>query len=92
MNTDTKTTLQPAASASIIFNGHTSMLDQHRDVVKEIMRVLATDPYENISIYMNPVDGTENLEWSAVITSPRGRRHLAITQRTPGGSILFKTA
>ena len=87
--TKQQTVLQPAAAAQITFNGPARLMDQHSDVVRQIMRSLATNPYDSVSIYMNPLIADEPLEWFVILTGPKGRRHIAITQRQPAGAILF---
>jgi hypothetical protein len=63
---------------------------QHPDVVRAIEKLALSEPDATYKVHVNALfNPTDPLDWSLIITSPRGRRHLNVEQRQPRGAIKF---
>jgi hypothetical protein len=70
-----------------------AVLHAHQDVVKAIWEACFPLIDAKIEVFMNPrLRDSESMEWSMTISSPLGRRSIAVTQRVPLGVISFKEA
>lgn len=61
---------------------------EHSDVVRYLEACAREHPETSFKVFVNrKFNPMEPLEWSVILTSPKGRRHLNVDQRKPGGSI-----
>jgi hypothetical protein len=76
---------------NITFHGDEQVILDAPDVAKVLRRHAKDDPGAKLDVYVNPrIFPRDPLVWSLRVTSPRGLRHLEVTQRKPYGSVLIK--
>lgn len=75
---------------NITFHGDEKIVLDAPDVANVLRAHAKNDPSAKLDVYAHPRLCHEPLGWSLRVTSPRGRRHLEVTQRKPFGSVLIK--